>query len=317
MTRKSLHTPLFFLFFSRHIQAIRTSFHQLSLAPIASLMTFAVIGIALALPFGLYALLQNAQGISHNLHNSAQISLYLNHDISDTEKNNLLVALKSDATIANITYISPEEGLQEFQKDSDFNNVLSALKTNPLPSVLIIEPAVTAQSSLQIQQLIDRLTRLPNVTTAQLDMQWLQRFNAILLLIHRILTVIILLFAIGVLLIIGNTIRLTTQQYRDEIFVIKLLGGSERFIRRPFLYGGMIYGLAGSIIAWLLVDFSLLFLQSPISRLANLYGTTFELKGLNLQTTLVLLATGCVLGYLGSRLAVRQHVRAIEPGDSV
>lgn len=317
MSRKSLYMPRFFLFFSRHIQAIRTSFHQLGASPVASLMTFAVIGIALALPFGLYALLQNIQGVSHNLHDSAQISLYLNHDISDSSKNELLRVLTNDNDVAHVTYISPEEGLNEFQKDSDFNNVLAALKTNPLPAVLVIQPSTSAQTPLKTEQLTERLERLPNVTNVQLDMQWLQRFNAILLLIHRMLAAIILLFSIGVLLIIGNTIRLTTQHHRDEIFVMKLLGASDRFIRRPFLYAGIIYGLAGSIIAWLLVDFTLMFLQSPISRLANLYGTNFELKELDLPTTLALLVTGSALGYIGSRLAVRQHVRAIEPGETI
>ncbi len=309
MKRKSLRAPRLIIFISRHIQAIRISINQLSISPLATLMTFAVIGIALALPFGLYTLLQNVQGISHNLHDSAQISLYLDSNTTQASVNNLNRILKTDNSIENVTYISPSEGLKEFQRNVGANNVLSGLKTNPLPSVLIIQPTTSAQNNLQIQQLLSRLKHLPNISNVQLDMHWLQRFNAILLLLHRALLAIMLLFALGVLLIIGNTIRLTTQHHRDEIYVIKLLGGSSRFIRRPFLYSGMLYGLTGSIIAWLLVDFSMAWLQAPVTRLATLYGSVFELHGLDVKTTLFLIVSGCLLGLIGSWLAVRQHIR--------
>lgn len=309
MKRKSLRAPRVVMFFSRHFQALRISINQLSLSLVATLMTFAVIGIALALPFGLYTLLQNVQTINHNLHESAQITLYLDANTSQSSIDNLIRVLQSDQDVTNVTYISPAQGLQEFQKDSGFNNVMVGLNTNPLPAVLVIQPSPSTQTNLQIQQLLARLKQLPNITNAQLDMYWLQRFNAILLLLHRILFAVILLFAIGVLLIIGNTIRLTTQQHRDEIYVIKLLGGSDRFVRRPFLYAGIIYGLTGSIIAWLLVDFSMAWLQAPVTRLAALYSTNFELHGLNVATTLTLLIGGCLLGLIGSWFAVRQHIQ--------
>ncbi len=309
MKRKSLRAPQYIIFLSRHLQALRTSINQLSLSPVATLMTFAVIGIALALPFGLYTLLQNVQTINHNLHNSAQITLYLNSNTPQSSITNLTRVLKTDHDVTKITYISPKNGLKEFQKDSGFNNVMAGLKTNPLPAVLVIQPSPSTRTNLQVQQLLARLKRLPNITNAQLDMHWLQRFNAILLLLHRILFAVILLFALGVLLIIGNTIRLTTQQHRDEIYVIKLLGGSDRFVRRPFLYAGIIYGLTGSIIAWLLVDFSMAWLQGPVTRLAALYSANFELHGLNLATTLTLLISGCLLGLAGSWFAVRQHIK--------
>lgn len=311
MKRKSFKAPFFIVFIASHIQAIRVSMGQLSLSLLSTFATFAVIGVALALPFGLYTLLQNFQGISHSLNDSAQISLYLNPEISDLDKSTLLRVLNSDSGIQHIQYISPEEGLEAFQKDSGFSEALSGFKTNPLPAVYVIQPSI--RDNLQLQQLFSRLKQLPNVSNAQLDMQWLQRFNAILLLLHHALIAVMLLFALGVLLIIGNTIRLTTQYYRDEIKVIKLIGGSDRFIRRPFLYSGVIYGLSGSIIAWLLVDATMEWLQGPASKLAALYGTNFEIQGLTLNTTLVLIIGGCLLGLIGSWLTVKQHIKAIEP----
>lgn len=307
MKRKSIKAPLFMRRLREHLQALNNSIHQLSRSPLATLMTFAVIGIALALPFGLYTILQNIQGISHSLHDSAQISLYVNHPMSPDQKNNLERLLNADSAIKNVQYISPESGLTAFQKDLNFSHALAGLKQNPLPAVFLIQP--NTQNRQAIGALLQRLNRLPNITQAQLDMQWLQRLNAILLLLHRALYAIMCLFALGVLLIIGNTIRLTTERHRDTIEVIKLVGGSHYFIRRPFLYSGILYGLAGSIIAWLLVDLSMVWLQAPVTKLSSLYNTSYQLQGLDLHSTLTLLIGGSLLGYLGSRIAVHQQLK--------
>lgn len=291
---------------SLQLQALRNSLRQLSTSPLATLMTFAVIGIALALPFGLYTVLQNLQGVSTSLHDSAQISVYLNDSISSSSRQNLMRILQSDQAIQSVRYISPDEGLAAFTTDLNLKEALAGLKTNPLPAVIVIQPGV--HTDIDIQALLARVKQLPDIQNAQLDMQWLQRFNAILLILHRALYAIALLFALGVLLIIGNTIRLTTERHRDTIEVLQLVGGTEAFIRRPFLYSGIIYGLSGSIIAWLLVDFAMIWLQPPVSQLASLYETEYTLQGLTLPATLVLLIGGAFLGYLGSRLAVRKQL---------
>jgi cell division transport system permease protein len=296
-----------------HEQAFRSSLHQLSLSPFATFMTFAVIGITLALPFGLFVLLQNIQVVSYSLHDAAQISVYLKNDIEQATLNDLESRLKKDHDIIHFDYISPQEGLQQFEQDTQFSHAFDELTHNPLPGVFIIEPNQKLRSSTQLQPLLNRLQQLPNIGQVQLDMLWLQRLNAILLITHRIFYALALLFAVAVILIIGNTIRLTTQNHRDEILIIKLLGGSNAFVRRPFLYSGVLYGFAGGIIAWLLIDIALWgLLQSPVNQLAALYHTAFQLKGMSLPVTLILLMISAILGSIGSWLAVGRYIRAIE-----
>jgi cell division transport system permease protein len=316
MNKKSTILPKHLSLIARHAQAFVSGINQLSISPLASMMTFCVIGIVLALPMGLFVLLQNIQGISHSLHDSTKISLYLNSDISVGQLNDLERMLKADGSIENIQYISPDDGLKQFQQASGLGSVLDDIKKNPLPGVMLIQPAAAIQSVDQAQSLKARLQRLPKVSSAVLDMQWLQRLRAMIDIGNRLIYSVLFLFAMAVLLIIGNTIRLIVQNNRQEIMVTKLLGAENSFIRRPFLYVGIIYGLMGSIIAWLLVDMTMWFINPPIQRLANLYGADFSFQGLSFLSTLLLLFLGILLGYFGSLLIVNKYIRAIEPKES-
>lgn len=295
--------------FVQLIRAIRMSIHQLSASLSTTIITFLIIGITLALPMGLYVLLKNVQQISLGLNHTSQISLYLNMDVSQNSIHELQTILKNDQSIESSKYISPEEGLKSFQNAAGFNNLLSDLKKNPLPGVIVIQPAKSIQTLDEANQLMTRLKTLPNVKNVQLDMAWLQRLNAIVEFVHRILNAVMILFAFAVLLIVFNTIRSATQNHRDEIAVVKFLGGTNRFIYRPFLYSGLIYGLIGSIIAWFLIDTIILWLQAPVTTLVKLYDSPFQLQGLNLHTTLLLLLGGALLGYIGSWYAVKQHIQ--------
>jgi cell division transport system permease protein len=312
-TRKSLYLPATVNYILQHLRAFRLSINQLSFEPIATFMTFMVIGMVLALPMGLFVLLQNIHTVTSGLHDTAQISLYLQKDISPTQVNNLLRVLRNNQEIASAKYISPDVGLLEFQQQSHFADVLTELHKNPLPGVIVIQPVKSMQAAWQIEELLVQLRKLPQVQEAQLDLAWLKRLNAIVALGHRLVYAVMLLFAFGVFLIIGNTIRLTTQRYRDEIAILKLLGGTERFIRRPFLYGGVLYGLLGGIIAWFLVDGIMWWLRGAAERLASLYGSQFQVQGLTTHSAVVLLVGGIILGYAGSWIAVGRHIKAIEP----
>jgi len=290
-------------------RAIRLSLHQLSGSISTTIITFLIIGITLALPVGLYVFLNNVQMISTNLNRTSQISLYLNKNISQNDIQEIETILKGDKSITSIQYISPEEGLKSFQGAAGFYNMLDELKDNPLPGVIVIQPAETIQTLDEATQLINRLKNLPNVIDAQLDMAWLQRLNAIIAFVHRIFDAIMVIFALAVLLIVFHTIRSAVENHRDEIAVTKFLGGTSRFIYRPFLYSGLIYGIIGSIIAWFIIDVIILWLQNPINQLVKLYDSPFQLQGLNLHATLLLLISGALLGYLGSWYAVRKHIK--------
>jgi len=295
-----------------HLRAFKLSMNQLSMQPITTFITFAVIGIALALPMGLYVLLQNVQTVAEGLHATAQISLYLNKHIKPSQTNKLLRKLKNDQEIANIRFISARDGLKELQQQYNFSNALSELHNNPLPDVVVVQPIKSLKTASQIKILLNRLKRLPRVYDAQLDFSWLKRLNAIINLGKHVVYALMLIFAFGVLLIVGNTIGLITQKYRDKIFVLQLLGATNRFIRRPFLYGGIIYGLLGGIVAWFLIDLTMWWLHNSINNLASLYGSQFHLQMLSSTSTLVLMFGGALLGYAGSWLAVGRHINMID-----
>ena len=297
----------------RHLQVFFYSLGVLCRSPFATLMTVAVIGIALALPSGLHVVLKNAQQLSGGWDGAAQISLFLKRAVPDDEANRLARQIQRLPEVASVSYISRREALQEFQRLSGFGDALEALQDNPLPSVLVIHPTPAASSPAATEKLLLRLQDYPPVDIAQLDMQWVKRLYVIMELVRRGVVVLAALLALAVLLVIGNTIRLAIQNRRDEIVVMKLIGGTDAFIRRPFLYTGFWYGLFGGVIAWLLVSLSLTILSEPVERLSGLYQSQFELTGLDATTTGMLIGSSILLGLAGSWLAVGRHLRDIEP----
>jgi len=300
-------------YFLRHIQVFFYSLGQLSRAPTSTLMTCMVIGIALALPTGLYTLLKNAQQLSGGWESTAQISVFLKKNIQPSQAKKLKQDIARWPNVISVHYISREQALKEFQRLSGFGDALKALNTNPLPSVLIVKPKLSKTNALATKKLLNKLINLRQTDKAQLDMQWVRRLYAIMNIIERGVLILGLLLALAVLLVVGNTIRLAIQNRRKEIVVMKLIGGTDAFIRRPFLYTGFWYGLFGGIIAWLLVSFTLLSISSPIEKLTALYQNQFELNNMSFLTVLTLLGMSILLGLFGSWFAVGRHLREIEP----
>lgn len=301
-------------YFIRHIQVFFYSLGQLSRAPISTLMTCMVIGIALALPTGLHTLLKNAQQLSGGWESTAQISVFMKKDLAETQVQKIKADIQSWPDVISVHYISREQALNEFQNLSGFGDALKALNTNPLPSVLIVKPDLSTSSSEQTtEKLLHKLRNLRQTDKAQLDMQWVRRLYAIMNIVERGVQILGFLLALAVLLVVGNTIRLAIQNRRKEIVVMKLIGGTDAFIRRPFLYTGFWYGLFGGIIAWLLVSFAMLSISSPIEKLTTLYQNQFEINNISFVTALMLIMISILLGLIGSWLAVGRHLRDIEP----
>jgi cell division transport system permease protein len=272
-----------------------------------------VIGIALALPTGLHTLLKNAQQLSGGWESTAQISVFLKKDIQPPQAQKLKSDIEGWSDVVSVHYISREQALKEFQELSGFGDALKALNSNPLPSVLIVKPQLSKTSERSTQQLLNQLRNLRQTDKAQLDMQWVRRLYAIMNIVERGVLILGFLLALAVLLVVGNTIRLAIQNRRKEIVVMKLIGGTDAFIRRPFLYTGFWYGLFGGIIAWLLVSFTLISINNPIKQLTTLYQNQFELSNMSFSTTLVLVGISILLGLIGSWFAVGRHLREIEP----
>lgn len=300
-------------FATLHAQALFATLGELSRRPLATLMTVAVIAIALAMPAGLHLLLKNAQGIVSDWQGVSQISLFLKTDISDARGKTIADQLRKNPKIATIDFMSRDDALDEFRQLSGFGEALGALTDNPLPVVLVVHPNKAFTTPSQVAQLLGELRKRPEVDIAQLDMQWVNRLFTLMEIVQRGVIILASLLGLGVLLVVGNTIRLAIQNRRDEIVIIKLIGATDAFIRRPFLYTGIWYGLGGGLLALLLIEGSLTLLQAPIHALARLYNSDFFLHGIDFTTALSLLAGGALLGLLGSWLAVGRHLRSIEP----
>ncbi|MCP4696473.1 MAG: cell division protein FtsX [Gammaproteobacteria bacterium] len=296
---------------SHHLYVFFSSLGQLNRTLLPSLMTAAVIGIALALPAGLYLLLENALQVSRAWDSSVQISLFLKHEVADSRAYELKRLLEQRKDIVGIQVITREQALEEYRKLSGFGDALDALDENPLPMVLTIQPILNHPHSSQ--ELLEDLNELPEVDIAQFDVYWLKRLFAIMEIVRRGVLVLAALLALAVLLIVGNTIRLAIENRRTEIEVNKLFGATDAFIRRPFLYSGLWYGFFGGLIAWMLVKLAFWSLQEPAKRLIALYHSHYELVTLGWNSSLVLLLLGIFLGLGGAWLAVGRHLQDIQP----
>jgi cell division transport system permease protein len=280
--------------------------------PWSSLLTWMVIGIALALPVGLNVALDNVKAVSDDWDSPAQISLFLTADVSDKAAKKPELELASHKDISRTTLILKDAALAEFSALTGFTDVLASLEENPLPNLIVLSPLPTLEPAA-VSALQQALLARPQIEQAVLDMEWLQRLNSLMELGHRIVLAIGSMLVLGVALILGNTIRLAIENRREEILIVKLVGGSNAFVRRPFLYTGLWYGVGGGICAALLVSLSLWMLEEPARNLARLYQSSFTLQGLGLMGGLNLVILGGLLGLFGAALAVSRDLRRIEP----
>ncbi len=289
------------------------SLYRVLQSPVSSLLTWLAIGVALALPIGLGILLESASELGSELDSSAQISVFLQEDLSVEASDDLAGAWLGLESVHSTRFMSREDALQEFRELSGFADVLDSLEDNPLPAVILVQPAAGLDDE-GVNQLLQRLRDHPGTAEVVMDRQWLQRLNRLMDLGRRLVTTVGLLLIFGVVLILGNTIRLAIEGRRDEIVIVKLVGGSDPFVRRPFLYTGLWYGIGGGACAALLVTCCLWFLQQPVEELANLYGSRFSLRMPGLMGALNVILSGGLLGLAGAWLAVSRHLSRIQPG---
>ncbi|TDJ26901.1 MAG: ABC transporter permease [Gammaproteobacteria bacterium] len=295
-----------------HLQSLQFSLGKLYQAPATTLMTIAVIGITLSLPGGFYLFLKNIDAISGDFRSSSQISLFLTLDLSDRQARALEQDVAGMTDVLSTTFISRQQALAAFRQDSGFGKSIDTLSSNPLPHTIIVEPRPEADT-FAVRNLLNGLQAMPEVDIAKMDTEWLERLYTILEIARRSVAMITILFACAVLLIIGNTIRLDIQNRYQEIIVTKLIGATDAFIRRPFLYGGVWYGLFGGIISWLIVEMGYLVISGPLNRLNLLYQADLRFITFSLHDFIVLLSSSSLLGLAGSWIAVARHLRQIEP----
>ena len=313
---KSLKSELkqrFDMWLLQHLQAFIFSLGQYVRYPVSNLLTTAVIGISLALPTSFYLLLDNVRYVSSSWDGSLQITLFLQTDIDEEQAQSFAKTLNEKPIINETILIKSDDALAEYQKLSGFADALNALDENPLPNVILVKPAIDGSNETETEALINELKTLPEVDSAQYDSQWIKRLVFLLDIINRVIIILSTLLAIGVLLIVGNTIRLSIYNRRPEIEITKLFGGTDSFIQRPFLYSGLWYGAFGGIMAWVLITISMEMLRGPVRQLANLYASDFQLIGLGFINSLLLVGIGIILGLFGSWISVKRHLKAIDP----
>lgn len=301
------------VYIARHMQVMLATLGEMIRSPMSNLMTIAVMGIALALPTGLHVILKNVQQVTAQWDGAAQISLFLKPSVTDKQADQLANILRKRQDVKSVTHITRSEALKEFRENSGFGEALEALEDNPFPAVIVVFPTEQSDNLLTVQTMLASFKQRPEVELAQLDMQWLKRLYAIMDFGKRGIWVLAAMLSLSVLLVVGNTIRLAIQSRRDEIEIIKLIGGTDAFIRRPFLYTGFWYGLSGGILSWLLVTLSIWLLSGPVSQLATLYDSNYSLSSLDFLGSIILLGLSIFLGLAGSWIAVSRHLDAIEP----
>jgi cell division transport system permease protein len=280
--------------------------------PLASLLTWMVIAIALTLPGALWMTLDNMEQLSGRFQESGRITLYLLPGTDVEQAQQLERRIQSLDSVSSTEFIDADMALDDFRANSGLQAALEFLPENPLPSVILVEPPLGV-SQQQLSVLVSKLQNYQLVDSVQLDMAWVERLLAMLALAERLIWVLGLLLALAILLVVGNTIRLAIAARVDEIRVVKLVGGTNAWVRRPFLYTGLWYGMVGGLLAWLMLIICWLLLNGPVSDLADLYGSGFELKPLSAAAALSLLMSAMLLGWLGAWWSVSRHLDQIEP----
>jgi cell division transport system permease protein len=297
----------------RHVQSALFATGRLVRAPLATLFTVVVIAIALTLPTAMGLAIVSVRQVTGDFANAIDVSVFFKQDVPIEKARQLASPLRERSGIASVQLVTAEEALAAFREQSGFGDALDALESNPLPHALDVRPEAGATDPERMESLRAFLAAWPEVELVQVDSEWVQRLNALLALLRGIVTGAAVLLGVGVLAIIGNTVRLEIYNRRAEIEVTKLVGGSNAFVRRPFLYTGLLYGLTGAALATLLVLLGLSLLNGPVTRLAESYGSAFRLLTPSLRDTALLFATGGLLGLLGAGLAAARHLARIEP----
>jgi cell division transport system permease protein len=300
-------------YFARHAQTLVGSLGRMVHQPFATLMTMGVVAVALALPLFLNLFLTNVRSATGNWNEAFDLSVYMDKKAGAVRTASLVKLLRQRGDVAAVRVITADQALQEFRNDSGFGKALDALSDNPLPDTLVVTPTLAASTPAATAELKGAIAATPDVQSVQLDTEWIKRLHAMLDILRRVVLLTGGLLGAGVVLIVGNTIRLDILNRRTEIEVMKLVGASDGFARRPFLYSGIWYGLGGGLMALILVALAAVILAKPVESLAKLYGSQFRLQGLGFTTGVQVLCLAACLAWLGSWLAATRHIRDIEP----
>ncbi len=293
----------------QHLWSLVSSLGRVGQRPFATLMTIGVMSVALALPIGLGLGLANLERLSGSVQESREVGLFLNTEVGVAQAGTLADELRKRSDVASVQLKTPEQGLEEFRSMSDLAGALALVGDNPLPSVLLVTPRDDGAA------LAEAMRHEPRVELVQHDATWRRRLSAWLAFGTQFTWVLAGLFGLGVLLVVGNTVRLEIGNRRDEIAVLQQLGATDGFIRRPFIYLGAWYGLGAGALALGLLAISEALLQPTLSALVASYGSDFAWRGPGVVGVGSVLVVATALGWLGAWLACGHHLRQTRPTE--
>lgn len=303
-----------------HIRDAFSSLGELYRQPFSSLMILLVIGISLALPLSFLVLLNNVTQFTDNLSGQAQITLFLKMGSSKDTAEKLKQQLSGKNEISTINLVSPETALAELMKTLNIQDAIQILPSNPLPWVLVLglspnfQGASSVDNTKQVEALLAELQAKPEVEKASLDLLWLKRLGAAIHLAQQFVIALSFLLSLVIVLVIGNTLRLYIENRREEIEIAKLIGATDAFVRRPFLYLGIWYGVLGALIAASIVAFLMFWLARAGKPLFVFYNTQMTWQNLDMSAAGLLLILGILLGFGAAWLSVFRHLNSLRPG---
>ena len=293
-----------------HAHALFSSLGRIVAEPFNSIMTISVLAIAISFVSGFHVLAVNIQQLTEHLDASNQISLFLRDDVSDAHANKLAESIRKNINVQNVKVISREDAAAEFQTYSGFGSAINELEKNPLPIVLQVLPKKSLEDKRGLEDLQKEFQQSPEVDVAQMDLQWIERLRSIIDMVKLFASILNILLGAAVLLIIGNTVRIELHNRRDEVIIEKLVGATNSFIRRPFLYAGFWIGFISGISAWFIVTVLMLIVRQAVEKLSSLYGGSFHMLFLSLTDTLALIAISSLLGVLASWTVVSYQMHS-------
>ena len=291
-----------------HGWSAAASLRRLASRPLGSLLTIAVMGLALALPLAFYLLLGNVQKLGDALGQTQAISVFLKQDQGAQQAQLLATQLGERPEVAAVTVKTPQQGMDELAKMQGFTGAVKTLGDNPLPFVLQLQPRAEATATA-LEQLVTYVRSMRSVDLVQDSGHWRQRLDALLGVGNRVVLILASLLALAALLVVGNTVRVDIVSRSEEIGVLLLLGAGKAFVRRPYLYAGIWYGLFSGILAAALAVSIEFALAAPVARLSQAYEGQLHIGGLPLWLLLVVPLVAALLGWLGARLVSAWQLR--------
>ena len=293
--------------------ALRGTLSDMWRQPLATLLTVMVIAISLTLPSVCFMVWKNVSSAAQQWYPAPQLTVYLSKTLDGDAAENVVAQLKKEEGVDKVNYLSREEAMGEFRNWSGFGGAMDMLEQNPLPAVAIITPQINFQNSDTMKNLSSRVAKVQGVDEVKMDDSWFARLAALAGLVGQVATMIGILMIVAVFLVIGNSVRLSIFARRDTINVQKLIGATDGFILRPFLYGGALLGFCGALLSLALSEILVFRLESVVTQVAAVFGTTFSLHGLAWDESLLLLLISAMIGWVAAWLATVQHLRRFTP----